>query len=446
MTTINGYKLKAELHNANSGFSKWGFATKNGKEYFIKELINPVYPIDREAMSEEVFNKRRNFCHDYERRFSAYFSKINNASRGSLTRIIEFFRYESKYYLITEKIDGVSVSMPEIAALPEQDKFLLMKTVAMAFADLHRVGIVHFDVKPSNIIVKRTAGRRLTAKVIDFDSGFQLGDMLDSEELGGDLTYLAPETFLGIAGEEVAVTEKADIFALGLIFHEYYCGALPYYDKSNYDYPYESSLDTGTLGIAKAMMPDNLYKLISSMLDPDPDKRPSAEEIAGLIDRIHEPIIEENLTVTYLGVNFGDVFGRSIAVYPDCIRYRNTSCSEVVPESYYEQKDVPLDAQSFETVIGEIEKLGLQRILSLRDSEYPGEEYTVAKGITCVMNNGKTYDYVAGGAFDDKFKKISTELSKHCAFPSVPGKAETETAVQPEEAPAKSFFHRAGNL
>ena len=37
---INGYSLTSELQNKNSGFSKWAFATKNGKEYFIKELHN----------------------------------------------------------------------------------------------------------------------------------------------------------------------------------------------------------------------------------------------------------------------------------------------------------------------------------------------------------------------------------------------------------------------
>ena len=117
--TINGYELEAELNNANSGFSKWGFATKNGNRYFIKELINPVYPVDRESMSAEVFEKRRKFCQEYEDKFSKYFQKINDASRGNLTRIVEFFRCDSKYYIITEKIDGISMTMEEIAALPE---------------------------------------------------------------------------------------------------------------------------------------------------------------------------------------------------------------------------------------------------------------------------------------------------------------------------------------
>ncbi len=46
---IKGYEIKGELKTNNSGFSKWGFATKNGRDYFIKEFIDPVYPIHTEA-------------------------------------------------------------------------------------------------------------------------------------------------------------------------------------------------------------------------------------------------------------------------------------------------------------------------------------------------------------------------------------------------------------
>ena len=37
---IKGYEIKGELKTNNSGFSKWGFATKNGRDYFIKEFID----------------------------------------------------------------------------------------------------------------------------------------------------------------------------------------------------------------------------------------------------------------------------------------------------------------------------------------------------------------------------------------------------------------------
>lgn len=276
---INGYELKEELKNANSGFSKWGFATKNGKEYFIKELINPVYPIDDTIMPEEMFRQRREFCYQYEAKFKRFFEQINNASRGNLVRIIEFFRGGSRYYLITEKVEGKSASLEEISSLDQDKKLLLAKTAAYCFKDLHSAGIVHFDVKPSNVLVKKTDTGNYVAKLIDFDSGFFKGEVLDGKELGGDLAHLAPETFLAIAGEDVTPDEKSDIFGLGLLLHEYYCGKLPYFDENEYEYPYEAALDNGILKPDSSMLPEEIEKLIVSMLNVDPQKRPSAEEI-----------------------------------------------------------------------------------------------------------------------------------------------------------------------
>ena len=204
---INGYDVPP-LNNDNSGFSKWGFATKYGKEYFIKELITPVYPVDRSVMSDEMFEQRRAECARYENRFRSFYTAINNASCGNLVRINEFFRNGSRYYLVTEKVSGSSMELKDLAALPIEKKLLLLKTVANCFYKLHSSSIVHFDVKPANILIKATANGNYTAKLIDFDAGFFLGEDIENSELGGDLTYLAPETFLGIYGEDVRINEK----------------------------------------------------------------------------------------------------------------------------------------------------------------------------------------------------------------------------------------------
>ena len=42
---INEYELEGSLTADNSGFSKWGFARKNGRRYFNKEFLSRVYPI-----------------------------------------------------------------------------------------------------------------------------------------------------------------------------------------------------------------------------------------------------------------------------------------------------------------------------------------------------------------------------------------------------------------
>lgn len=275
---INGYTLTEELKNASSGFSKWGFATKNGEEYFIKELINPVYPVDRSAMTAEMFQEKINYCTQYENRFKTYYEKINRASRGNLVRINEFFRCDSRYYLITEKVGGKSLSMEEIASQSDDKKNILMRAAAYCFYDLHYAGIVHSDVKPNNILVKKTQRGNYVAKLIDFDSGFYKDEKIEGEDLVGDLTYLPPETFLAMYGEDIHPDEKADIFSLGLVFHEYYCGKLPKYDEKEYFYPFEAILDDQPLKL-DSRLPEKIRALIESMIDKDPKKRPSAEQI-----------------------------------------------------------------------------------------------------------------------------------------------------------------------
>ncbi len=291
---INGYILKEELKNASSGFSKWGFAVKNGEEYFIKELINPVYPIDRSVMTEEMFQEKIAYCTNYENRFKTYYEKINNASRGNLVRINEFFRHDSRYYLITEKISGKALTMDDISKLDNDKKNILMRAAAYCFYDLHYAGIVHSDVKPNNILVKKTKRGNYVAKLIDFDSGFFKDEKIEGEDLVGDLTYLPPETFLAMYGEDVQPDEKADIFSLGLVFHEYYCGNLPAYNEEEYYYPFEAVLDGQELKLSGKMLPDKIESLIKSMLDVDPKKRPSAEEV---IIKLNELIPSFAMTV-----------------------------------------------------------------------------------------------------------------------------------------------------
>ena len=423
---INGYTLKAELKNANSGFSKWGFATKNGKEYFIKELINPVYPIDKSIMSDELFQQRRAHCSEYEAKFKKFFGLINNASRGNLVRITDFFRYGSRYYLITEKVEGKSPSMEYIASLEEEKKLLLLKTVAHCFYDLHSVGIVHSDVKPNNILVKATKNGNYAAKLIDFDSGFQKGEVFDNKELGGELTYLAPETFLGIYGEDVKPDEKADIFGLGLVFHEYYCGFLPYFDQNEYEYPYEAALDGGLLKPDMNKLPDDLRALITSMLDADPKERPSAEEIIKTLNIITEQS-DSSLVIKQIMLHFDGAFGKSISITTDAIKYKNTvhpsvqeemeSQKDHYPDDYLVQKKRPIaDRGIYDEIICKIIDAGLWDLVSLSEINASGND-KICQAIKVICEDGTVYSYSTEGTPDAIFTRIVTILSAYCNFP-----------------------------
>ena len=455
---INGYTLKAELKNANSGFSKWGFATKNGKEYFIKELINPVYPIDKSIMSEELFQQRRAYCSQYETKFKRFFEQINKVSHGNLVRINEFFRCDSRYYLISEKVEGKSPSMEYIASLDDEKKLLLLKTVARCFYDLHSAGIVHFDVKPNNILVKTTKSGNYVAKLIDFDSGFFKGEVLDNKELGGDLTYLAPETFLGIYGEDVHPDEKADIFGLGLVFHQYYCGILPYYDETEYEYPYEAALDGGLLKPDMDMMPKDVGNLIASMLDADPKKRPSAEEIIKTLNTITEQS-DNSLAIKQIMLHFDGAYGKSISISTDAIKYKNTvhptvkaemeSQKEYYPDDYLVQKKRPItDVNVYDSIIGKIVDAGLWDLVLPSKTNDSGNE-KICQAIKVICEDGTVYSYSTEGTPDTKFVKIVSILSNYCTFPVkldyVPPKPENEEKKLVGSKDG-DWFQRAGDL
>ena len=276
---INGYRIIGELRTAGSGYARWGFARKDGIDVFIKEFLSPVYPPDDAEMSKENMDKKRKICFDFEREKRTLYREIDKCRTGNIIPILDFFRHGSKYYVVTEKIDAETTDAHDICAFTDYQKILLVKIILDCIGSLHRNGVVHGDIKPDNILVKKTAKGSYTAKIIDFDSSFLEYNSPDNHtDVQGDPVYMAPETFLFMAEEDVKLTSKVDVFALGLLFHLYYCGRLPAFNTERYDYAFEAVLNGEILGIDPGI-PDDMGQIIGSMLRRDPDKRPGLDEI-----------------------------------------------------------------------------------------------------------------------------------------------------------------------
>ena len=280
---MNQYELMAPFQNKNAGFSKWTYATRKGKEYFLKEFLDPVYPTD-ESISLDTRKQRILDCEEYEKKKTRLYKAINEASTGNLVRIFEFFRYDNHYYIATERIVGQKIPMADMLTIPFEDRFLLCKVIAYEMKNLHQKHVVHADIKESNVLLKTTSEGKLTGKIIDFDAGFFENEPPQCEdELGGDQVYLAPEACRFICGDAVKLTCKIDVFALGLLFHQYLTGKLPEFDVDEYDYAFDAVLDGQKL-VVDPTLPIQLQVMIKGMLECDPENRLSMEKVYSLLE------------------------------------------------------------------------------------------------------------------------------------------------------------------
>lgn len=279
MEIINGYRIIGELKSNNSGYSKWGFAEKDGVEVFIKEFLSPIYPLDARVLSKEQILRKRHICEVFEQEKRSFYDELNKCATGNVVTVVDFFRSGSKYYMVTDKVNAAAISPSEISRMTVEQIVLIIKIIVHSIEALHSHGIVHGDIKPDNILFKQTRKGVFTAKIIDFDSSFQeTKPPSGEEEFQGDMVYLAPESFMFIAEEGGILTRKIDIFALGILFHQYFSGELPSYDNTQYDYVFEAILDGQDIGISPRV-PVEFREIIKSMLDKEPDNRPDINAV-----------------------------------------------------------------------------------------------------------------------------------------------------------------------
>ncbi len=116
-------------------------------------------------------------------------------------------------YVVMEFVDGAPLDARlREARLPEGAALHVATQLCAALAYAHGEGVVHGDLKPANVLLSRAA----VAKVADF------GVTRLAVATSGVADYLAPEQ-----KHALAVDERADIFAAGVILYEMLCGEVP---------------------------------------------------------------------------------------------------------------------------------------------------------------------------------------------------------------------------
>jgi tetratricopeptide (TPR) repeat protein len=159
----------------------------------------------------------------------------------------------------------------------------IAKQVCEGLEEAHRLGVVHRDLKPGNIMIDKDGD----AKIMDFGIARSLSGkgITGAGVLIGTPEYMSPEQ---VEGKDV--DQRSDIYSLGIILYEMVTGRLPFVGDTPlsvaHKQKYEAPEDPKTFN---AQLPDDLGGVILRCLEKDKSKRyQSAAELGAELGRIEE--------------------------------------------------------------------------------------------------------------------------------------------------------------
>jgi serine/threonine protein kinase len=160
---------------------------------------------------------------EYVKRFEREARIAASLESPYVVRVLEFGRDRQTYFLAMEYVEGQTLAqrIKERGPLPTQDAVTVAVAVASALAAARKLGVVHRDIKPQNIMLARDGG----VKVTDFGVARATGQttMTMAGSFIGTPAYMAPEVV-----EATAVDVRADIYSLGVVLYEMLAGRVPF--------------------------------------------------------------------------------------------------------------------------------------------------------------------------------------------------------------------------
>ncbi|GAB5406141.1 MAG: hypothetical protein Aurels2KO_43720 [Aureliella sp.] len=214
------------------------------------------------------------------RRFFREFNTIAGIKHPCCLQVFEIGETDQGPYFTMELHPGRNAS--SILGEPPESIAPMLVDLTLAVDYIHSQGIVHRDVKPSNIMVQRTGGKgdgRLTCKLADFGLAkfYQLDSSLTNERgIVGTPAYCAPEQVDGFE-----VDHRVDLYAIGILAYELLSGGKHPFARARGEGMHallHAQLRTrpAPLNQANPNISEELSSVIDSYLAKEADARPSS--------------------------------------------------------------------------------------------------------------------------------------------------------------------------
>lgn len=234
----------------------------------------------------KILGRKHRESEEFKQRFQREGRALASMNHPNVVQIYTTDEYEGRPYMAMEFLEGedLGVSLKKKGPLNPGDAAEVIRQSAIGLAEAQRAGVVHRDVKPSNLVVSKGM-----VKVTDFGLAKALEEDMSITATGvfvGTPDYLAPEQAMG-----KEVDAKADIYALGCsMFHM--CSGHPPFRKGGADDHYTAVVrrhlkaERPELKLEIKGFDEQLSDLCRRMMSRRPDVRPSYDELTDVLGEI----------------------------------------------------------------------------------------------------------------------------------------------------------------
>ncbi|HVK63435.1 MAG TPA: serine/threonine-protein kinase, partial [Polyangium sp.] len=174
-------------------------------------------------------------------------------------------------YIVMQYIAGEPLDLAGERMTREQ-KVRAVQQVSMALHEAHRLGIIHRDVKPGNIMIEQGEDGAYKPYIMDFGIAREMGKSIQmTASLAGTPAYMAPEQ---ASGDAETLDRRTDVYGLGATLYDLLAGRPPF------DGPHALAVmqqllteDPPPLGKIRPDVPEDLQAIVMKCLEKEQGRR-----------------------------------------------------------------------------------------------------------------------------------------------------------------------------
>jgi len=220
-------------------------------------------------------------------RFSNELKLARKISHRNVGRMYELMEEEGTHFITMEYVPGEDLKsfIRRAGPLSAGKAIFIAKQVSEGLTEAHRLGVVHRDLKPQNIMIDKEGN----ARIMDFG----IARSIIGKGITGDGVMIGTPEYMSPEQAEVKeVDQRSDIYSLGVILYEMVTGRVPFEGETPLGiamkHKSETPKDPKELN---AQIPDDLSRVILSCLEKDKEKRyQSAGEVVSELVNIEKGI------------------------------------------------------------------------------------------------------------------------------------------------------------